>query len=35
MNKCAVLKYRGSLGLKQGPVECSTPELYPQQYGYK
>ena len=39
MNKCAVLKYRGLLGLNQGTsrsaVECSTTELYPQEYGNK
>ena len=37
MNKCAVFKYRGHLGLNQGPLDqqCSTTELYPHQYGNK
>ena len=39
MNKCAVLKYRGHPGFEPGTcrsaVECSTTELYPQEYGNK
>ena len=38
MNKRALLKYRGHLGLNQGPVDLqsnSLPQRYPLEYGNK
>ena len=46
MNKCALLKYRGHLGLNQGPLDLQSnallliytelyPQLYPHEYGNK
>ena len=39
MNKCALLKYTGHQGYEprtcRSAVECSTTELYPDEYRYK
>ena len=39
MNRCALLKYQGTPGFEAGTcrsaAECSTTELYPEEYGNK